>query len=339
MIDSILKSIGYSEIKIKELIENYNIKEYTEEINPLQTLFLNLGLTEKIYDKFINTYPLNKVSKEYLYYNFISVYFYFQSEGYTNKKILKMTSDSPSIYTQTFKTIKSKINNLISLGFTKEDVIKITVDTPKLLSLSQENLKEKFYDISLLGFNKEYTIKILTKLPKLLSLNIENIKLKIKRLIDLGYTYNEVLQMCKEFPPLLGLNIDKIKTRIKDLIELGFNKEEVHNISKNFAVIFGLSLENIQEKIDFYEEKGLHELIVKNPKRLIQSITLTYARYQFLSEKNIVIGINNSQRLFKNEREFSKEHNISKEELLELYPYEEYKKKNNLTKTLKGAHL
>lgn len=55
----------------------------------------------------------------------------------------------------------------------------------------------------------------------------------------------------------------------------------------------------------------------------MQSINLSYARYQFLKEKGIEIDESNYLKLFVNQSRFEKQYGITKEELLERYPYEE----------------
>ena len=67
--------------------------------------------------------------------------------------------------------------------------------------------------------------------------------------------------------------------------------------------------------------------------RLISSVKLTYARYKFLTERGIIVDINNSGKLFISGKNFSKQYGITKEDLLEMYKYEDYiKEKNDLSK-------
>ena len=63
----------------------------------------------------------------------------------------------------------------------------------------------------------------------------------------------------------------------------------------------------------------------------MQSTSLTYAKYEFLTkEKGIIIDEFNYRKLFYGEAIFKKQYGVSKDVLLKKYSYEEYKKNNNL---------
>ena len=80
----------------------------------------------------------------------------------------------------------------------------------------------------------------------------------------------------------------------------------------------------LKEKIDFYRELNILDFIIENPKCLMQSVNLSYARYMFYSmEKNGVINSNTSRRLFVGDKQFSKQFKVTKKELLKRYSYEE----------------
>ena len=55
----------------------------------------------------------------------------------------------------------------------------------------------------------------------------------------------------------------------------------------------------------------------------MQSMKLSYARYMFFKERNINIDETNSERLFIIQKLFEKKYGITKQELLERYPYME----------------
>ena len=55
--------------------------------------------------------------------------------------------------------------------------------------------------------------------------------------------------------------------------------------------------------------------------KLIQSLELTYARYRFLSDLGIMINIDNYNKLFYMQSQFSNKYGITNNELLNRYPY------------------
>ena len=58
----------------------------------------------------------------------------------------------------------------------------------------------------------------------------------------------------------------------------------------------------------------------------MQSVSLTYARYEFLTkEKDIIIDEFNYRKLFYSEAIFKKQYGVSKDVLLKKYSYEKYK--------------
>lgn len=122
-------------------------------------------------------------------------------------------------------------------------------------------------------------------------------------------------------PETLKKKIEKINVYMN---KLGYSREEVIKMAKSQPAIYGLSTDNIKQKIDFYDSIGLHELAINNTKNLMQSVSLSYARYMFYKEKNIEITDKSYNKLFINQKQFQKAYGITKEELLEKYDYQEY---------------
>ena len=150
-------------------------------------------------------------------------------------------------------------------------------------------------------------------------------KQKIEDIISLGYTKEEVIRMTKNFPSIYGLSIESMKQKIEDIISLGYTKEEVIKMTKILPSIYGLSIENMKQKIEFYDSIDMHELAVINPKQLMQSVNLSYARYSFYKDRGIDIDMNNYRKLFVGQKDFEKAYRITKKELLEKYDYNKYK--------------
>ena len=101
-------------------------------------------------------------------------------------------------------------------------------------------------------------------------------------------------------------------------------------MTKNLPTLFGLSIKNIADKIKFLRQINLDFVVILYTKSLIQSIDLTYARYQFLKDKNLIVDENNYSLLFYNAKKFEKRFSITKDELLERYKYDEYKRQEKI---------
>ena len=108
-------------------------------------------------------------------------------------------------------------------------------------------------------------------------------------------------------------------------------------ITVEFPSIYSASLNSIKEKLLYFKEIGLDKKIIDNPKYLMQSVDLTYARYRYLTEdKGIEIDIKNADYLFRNAKSFEKQFGISKINLLERYSYDlEVRGKNKSYKALR----
>jgi len=176
-----------------------------------------------------------------------------------------------------------------------------------------------------MGYKREDIIKILKKTPEILGFNADTLKQKMDSIISLGYTREEVINIVRVTPPVLSYSLSNMKQKIKDIMSLGYTKEEVLNMTKEMPAIYGASIENIRKKIEFYDSIGMHKLPIVNTKDLMQSVELSYARYQFYLSKGIYIDTHNYRKLFTNEKEFSNAYGITKKELLEMYKYEDIK--------------
>ena len=160
-----------------------------------------------------------------------------------------------------------------------------------------------------------------------------NIKKVFLLLISLGYTKEEVIKMTKVLPSLYGYSEQKIINKIDFLISLGYTKEEVIKMTKALPSLYGLSEENIREKIEYLKKIGLGFVIMDDTKKLMQSVKLTYARYEFFkNERNELITEDNYNKLFYGEKQFKKQYGIDKKTILERYPYEDPIKELNKTK-------
>ena len=256
----------------------------------LKEEFIKLGYTEEDYEIIRNNYAVNHIKDETL-----------------------------------IKKLKDNFAFLLKMGYTKEEVIKMTKSLPQIYSYSIENMKQKIEDMITLGYTKEEVIKMTKNSPSIYSYSIETIKQKIEDMITLGYTKEEVVKMTKGIPIIYSLSIENMRQKIEDIISLGYTKEEVIKMTKSLPSIYSLSIESIKQKIDFYDSIDMHELAVINPKQLMQSVNLSYARYSFYKDRGIDIDMNNYRKLFVGQKKFEKTYGITKKELLEKYDYNKYK--------------
>lgn len=124
--------------------------------------------------------------------------------------------------------------------------------------------------------------------------------------------------------------IKKLKDNFAFLLKMGYTKEEVIKMTKSSPQIYGYSKKNMKQKKDFYDSIGLHELVSVDPKQLIQSVNLSYARYCFYKSQGIDIDMNNYRKLFVRENQFQKSNGITKQELIEKYDYDKYEEQRKM---------
>ena len=90
----------------------------------------------------------------------------------------------------------------------------------------------------------------------------------------------------------------------------------------------------MKQKIEFYDSIDMHELAVVDSKQLIQSVSLSYARYMFCLSIGVEIDMTNYTKLFMNNKKFEKTYGVTKEEILEKYNYDEYLKEKENGRTI-----
>ena len=221
----------------------------------------------------------------------------------------------------------------IKLGYTEEDY-EIIRNNYAVNQIKDETLikklKDNFAFLLKMGYTKEEVIKMTKSSPQIYSYSIENMKQKIEDIISLGYTKEEVIKMTKILPAIYGLSIESMKQKIDDMISLGYTRKEVINMTKDLPAIYGYSKKNMKQKKDFYDSIGLHELVSVDPKQLIQSVNLSYARYCFYKSQGIDIDMNNYRKLFVRENQFQKSNGITKQELIEKYDYDKYEEQRKM---------
>lgn len=261
-------------------------------------LLLSLGYTNKVAQEIVNSSLLHSHKDESLLKNILNVYSYLK-KYYTKNEIIKMTKNLPSLYSHGVENLKQKMDDMIKLGYTKKDVIEMT-----------------------------------KKFPALYSHAIENMKQKIKDMIELGYTKKDIIKMTKNSPALYGYSIENMKKKIEDMMHLGYTKEDVIEMTKKLPALFSYSIENIKRKINFYKSINLENIVLEDTKHLMQSASLSYARYRYLTIKEIKITKDNYSKLFYSQNNFKKSFGIDNKEVRKFYPFEEYLKVQKLYERL-----
>lgn len=244
---------------------------------------------------------------------------FLEEKGYTKQEIIKIATKFPQLYSYGKNNLEKKYNNLLDLGYTPKEIIKLTKDSANLYSYSTQNINTKIKDLIDLGYTKKDIIKITKSIPQIYGYNIKKIKEKIITLELIGYTKQEIIKMTKFHPQIYSYKKENILKRINEIISLNFTKEEVLNMTLKLPNLFGLKIETLEEKIKYLRKINLEKVIINDPKHLIQSVDLTYVRYEFLKDKNIEITMDNYRLLFLDEKEFIKRYDITKQELVNIY--------------------
>ena len=123
---------------------------------------------------------------------------------------------------------------------------------------------------------------------------------------------------------MFSYNIDNIKNKIDDIVELGFNRNDVICTTVKLPSLFGLSIDNIKRKKEFYDMVGLTNVMILEPKYIMQSVELSYARYMFCRNIGLNIDMSNYRILFMGQVQFNKRFGINNEEVINIYNYNEY---------------
>ena len=254
---------------------------------------------------------------------------FFINYGYGTNQITKIFLAFPDILKIDVLNIEDKFNIFEKLGLKKEEIIKLTVFFPIILGLSNKNIENKISFFERLGYKNLEIVRMIKKFPIMIGYKEECLIKKIYFLEDLGYKKEEAKKITIESPLLFSFSDSNVENKINDLMKLGYTKDEVLKMTLLFPSIFGHDISNLKRKINFLKEINLDFVILNHTKELIQSVELTYARYMFLKEQEITLDESNYKQLFLYSKRFEKIYNISNEQLLEKYKYEDKYQKND----------
>ena len=112
------------------------------------------------------------------------------------------------------------------------------------------------------------------------------------------------------------------------MLELGYSDTEVRMMTVSLPSLYGLSIENIRIKKEFYDSIGLSRLMIVDPKKVMQSIELSYSRYMFFKDIGIDINMGNYRVLFDSQKRFENRYGKNNKTLIELYKFNGFVNKN-----------
>lgn len=260
---------------------------------------------------------------------------YMLNFGYTSKDIDKILKSNIIVNLKKeflYDKIVDISNFLISIGYSKEEIIKIVKSHPRILGLTVSNLEKKIDYLIDNGYSLSIVRQLTVKCPQIFSLSIKSMDDKTNDIMELGYKKDEVIEMIRIYPTIFTFNVLNMKNKIKEIMEFGYSYDEIINMTKNFPQLYSLDIDNIKEKIIFYENIGLADLVMIKKKFLMQSLKLSYARYQYFLSIGIVINNKNFERLFMSEKIFFNTYKVNRDEILELYQYDSSKIIDNIVK-------
>lgn len=301
---------------------SYNIHSMKNRIEEFKSIGYSSKDTIKILLDTPNLFGFN-------FQNLVEKINNFYEIGFTEKQFIKASVKNTSILCISQKKLYSKFNFYESLGFDRENIIKMISEFPPFFNITDNHFLDRFTELFNMGFSKENIIKIIVSCPEIAVLSKNNIEEKFNNIKSLGFTEEEAVYLIVHCSSLFTLSFNSINTKIDKLIGLNYTKEEVLLMFKGFPQLVTLSFETLKSKLEFFELLDLREVILKNPKELMQSVKLNYARYMFYkNEENTIIDSTNYRKLFIGQAKFVELYKIDNKSLIEKYPYsgiEEFK--------------
>ena len=278
--------------------------------------------TENI-DIIVNKYPLNTHTPETILKNAQNCNNYFLSLNCSHKDIIKMVKKLPNLYCYTVTGLKEKLIYLKELlSLSEEELTTMILKFPQIFSCSKENIASKINILVSFGISIEKVKKIIKKYPVIISYSEEHLSQRYQEMLDLGYNTTQIKNIIAYLPIFFGLSISNIKQKIVDLTNLGFTYKEVLNMTSLLPSLFSFNIDNIKRKLNFYHQIDLDFIATNFPQRLMQSVELSYARYEFLKSRGIIVNKNNFTILFRQQNKYKEQFGITNQELLLKYPYD-----------------
>lgn len=306
-------------IKVNPNILGYSKKNLTTHISDIMEMGYSKRAVFKMIQDFPNLLGVGIDSMRDKANAFIRL-------GYTEKQVIRMTKSFPNLYGYDTTRYADRFQKFTEFGYTKEQFIKMSVSQPNLYGFDFDTVTSKIDKMVELGHSKEHVIKITASAPSLLNNEAKTVASKHQTFLDLGFYPKEIDTMVYQQPTLYTLSVENIRNTILDIEKLDFERNQVLWICLNYPAIISARIDSTKEKVDYLREIQLEPAILKKPKILIQSVALTYAKYEFYKDQGIEIDMDNYNLLFNSQKDFESQYDVSKEELLEKYDYQVYKK-------------
>ena len=131
---------------------------------------------------------------------------------------------------------------------------------------------------------------------------MKKIYLKLNTFLNLNISNNVIIKILSVSPQIFGYKEEKIAEVIEIFKSYSYSSADILLILMKFPSVFSKSKHALIEQLEFYKQEGLEYLILKNPRNLIQSVSLTRIRLQFLRDNNI----SSYQSLYLNSNDFNK---------------------------------
>lgn len=260
---------------------------------------------------------------------FIDKVLYFRKKEYTEEEIRKIIYMHPNIILLEESNLDIHYDFFDIFSFKKPQIDKIIKTFPSFFSLSSNNLQSKVEYFKNKNYTKEEIAKMLLKLPSLFNHDEEKYDSIYSFFTDRGYSKEQIKYITITFASVFSYGDKTLQSKYDSIKNCDYKDEEIIEITSALPSIYGSSTTSIEEKLKFYNSLGLKKSILDKPTNLIQSIELSYARYNFFLDNNILITDDNRYLLFIGNETFARRFNITKEELLNNYPYTEEERGRN----------
>ena len=239
---------------------------------------------------------------------------YIENLGIPTKKIIEaLKQHAGGIFKVNDDFVEKRVSKLTSYGF--ENIMDMFKQNLNILTMPDNKLDDVIdYWIKLLG--KEKTIEVLNKKPYHFNINFNFVK-KIKKslksytfneneiniilikavesitkcydtvskltktLENMGFNQKEVKQIILDDPKLLYKSMDSLKKSYNIILDCNFSEDETKTIILNYPRLLESCPESIKEKLDLINKLDIKDIILLNPKNLIQGNEKTYLRYMY----------------------------------------------------------
>lgn len=254
---------------------------------------------------------------------FIDKVLYFRKKEYTEEEIRKITYMYPDVILLEETNLDNHYSFFNVFQFKKQQIDKVIKTFPSFFSISENNFKNKIEYFTKKNYTKEEIAKMFLKLPSLFSHDEQKYDSIYSFFDNKGYSKEQTKHITITFTSVFSYGSKTLQTKYDAIKNCDYEDKEIIEITSSLPSIYGSSTSLIKEKLKFYNSLGLKEAILHKPTNLIQSIELSYARYNFFLDNNMLITDDNRYLLFVGNEIFERRFNITKEELLNNYPYNE----------------